>query len=140
MKFSQIFTLNLHKQGDPIMYEAIHATIEGAQVTTPIELHLSATLSIAHLTEEDEKQLAQLSEGGNHTHIMKRENGFCIKLCTLDKDEIKTENKADIKVNFHKGFSDNFNHIMSYCTVNRISLIEFDSDAPMSNLFETFEW
>lgn len=118
------------------MFEATHAEIEKIEFNSPVDLYLSAMLSTSHLRPSDIESLDELCNEKVHSHIMKRNEGYLIKLCILDKAEIEAENKVDLNHNYHEGFSENFNHIMQYCTVNRIGLIEFDGDGKISPLFE----
>lgn len=118
------------------MFEATHAEIEKIETKAPVDLYLSAMLSTCHLRQSDLERLDDLCHKAVHRHIMKREEGYLIKLLVLEKTDIEAESKVDLDHNYHDGFSENFNNIMQYCTVHRIGLVEFDCDAKVSPLFE----
>jgi len=121
------------------MLEAINAEIEKTNNNTFHELYLCGSLSSSHLTKKDLETLERLVEDSSHTNVLGCGGKFFIKLKAL-KDSIDVIDDAEsANLNCISELSESFNYIMQYCTLNDLRMIEFDVEAKVTSLFETFD-
>lgn len=93
-----------------------------------IETYRAVALSTAHLTAQD--LVALQGKSGANTMVMERDTGFFVKLYCCEE--------ADI-TNTDEHYSEHLNAILVWAVEQGYQLVEFDCDAPATDLFPCFK-
>lgn len=106
--------------------------VMNAPVGGRLDEYRAIALSTAHITEADRDELAAAATDGD-TMVLMRESGFFIKLYEETED-------GDGQSNYRHGVSESIKQIIRWAYNAGYRMIEFDSDAPFLEGFQTYNW